>query len=88
MKLTQPCLFMTVADSKVDWAMLVGPGEEWTEEAVASYCDCLSTDGIYGYPIMMDDPLLKHGIVNRTIESLDSALADYNPLDIPGVFKL
>ena len=88
MKLTEPCLLMTIADNKVDWAMLVAPGEDWTEELVASYCDTANADGIYGYPIVFNDPLLKNGIVNRTIDSLDLALAEYKPLDIPGVFKL
>jgi hypothetical protein len=79
---------MTIADQEVDWAMLVAPGEEWTEETVSNYCDTLNTDGIYGYPVMMDDPRLKNGIVNRIIESLNSALVEYKPLEIPGVFKL
>lgn len=91
MKFTQPCLLFVVDNKEIDWAMLVGPGENMSRDTAMSYCDnvsyCDNDKHIYGYPVL-NDTAIKSGIVNELIDSLSNSLKQNQPLDIPGVFEL
>lgn len=82
MKFSEPCLIFILEDNAIDWAVLAEPGEEWTVNTIAEYCDKPINNTIYAYPLIGDAK------VSDTLDTLDNALATYMPQRIPGVFTL
>jgi hypothetical protein len=85
MTFDQPCLLMVIGNDIIDWAMLVSPGETWSNDEVKAYCDQAEIENVYAYPVIGELAKLS---INETYEKLEKTLKTTQPLNIPGVFKL
>jgi len=81
MKFLEPCIIFIIEDNAIDWAVLVEPGEEWTVNTIADYCD-KPINKVYVYP------MIKNSQIGNILDTLDAALATHKPQQIPGIFML